>query len=102
MAQWEDITALLPASSRNILKNVKAYLYGGKIYVESTPSSLSMMKSGRRAVKLREAVNSVMGGRLDIFTLPEKAYKEEEKEDLITPFLNRAIEMGIEVTVKDR
>ncbi len=102
LAQWEDITALLPASSRNILKNVKAYLYGGKIYVESTPSSLSMMKSGRRAAKLREAVNSVMGGRLDIFTLPEKSYKEEEKEDLITPFLNRAREMGIEVTVKDR
>lgn len=102
LAQWEDITAQLPASSRNILKNVKAYLYGGKIYVESTPSSLSMMKSGRRAAKLRDAVHLVMGGKLDIFTLPEKVYKEDIKEDLITPFLDRAREMGIEVTVKDR
>lgn len=102
LAQWEDITAQLPASSRNILKNVKAYLYGGKIYVESTPSSLSMMKSGRRAAKLRDAVHLVMGGKLDIFTLPEKVYKEDIKEDLITPFLDRAREMGIEVTVKDK
>lgn len=102
LAQWGDITALLPASSRNILKNVKAYLYGGKIYVESTPSSLSMMKSGIRAAKLRDAVYSVMGGKLDIFTLPEKVYNEEKKEDLVTPFLDRAREMGIEVAVKDR
>jgi DNA polymerase-3 subunit gamma/tau len=102
LAQWEDITAQLPASSRNILKNVKAYLYGGKIYVESTPSSLSMMKSGRRAAKLRDAVHLVMGGKLDIFTLPEKVYKEDIKEDLVTPFLDRAREMGIEVTVKDK
>lgn len=102
LAQWEDITEHLPAYSKNILKSVKAYLYGGKIYVESTPSALSMMKSGSRAAKLRDAVYSVMGGKLDIFTLPEKAYKEEEKEDLVTPLLNRAREMGIEVTVKDR
>lgn len=43
-----------------------------------------------------------MGGKLDIFTLPEKTQTETEKEDLITPFLDRAREMGIEVTVKDR
>ena len=44
----------------------------------------------------------VMGGKLDIFTLPEKVYKEDIKEDLVTPFLDRAREMGIEVTVKDK
>lgn len=101
LAQWNDIVSLLPPAS-NILKSAKAYLYGGKIYVDAPPSALSMLQNGKRAVKLREAVKTVMGGKLDIFTLPEKAHAEEEKEDLVTPFLNRAREMGIEVTVKDR
>ncbi|MBD5103836.1 MAG: DNA polymerase III subunit gamma/tau [Ruminococcaceae bacterium] len=102
LAQWNDIISLLPAASKNILKSASAYLYGGKIYVDAPTSALSMLQSGRRAVKLREAVKTVMGGKLDIFTLPEKAHAQEEKEDLVTPFLNRAREMGIEVTVKDR
>lgn len=102
LAQWNDIVSLLPVPSKKLLQPAKAYLYGGKIYVDAPTSALSMLQNGRRAVKLREAVKTVMGGKLDIFTLPEKAHAQEEKEDLVTPFLNRAREMGIEVTVKDR
>lgn len=102
LAQWNDIVSLLPVPSKKLLQPAKAYLYGGRIYVDAPTSALSMLQNGKRAVKLREAVKTVMGGKLDIFTLPEKAHAEEEKEDLVTPFLNRAREMGIEVTVKDR
>ncbi|MCM1054818.1 MAG: DNA polymerase III subunit gamma/tau [Bacteroides sp.] len=102
LAQWNDIASLLPAASKNILKSASAYLYGGKIYVDAPPAAMSMLQNGRRAVKLRDAVKTVMGGRLDIFTLPERKRAEEEKADLVAPFLDRAREMGIEVTVKDR
>lgn len=102
LAQWNDIVSLLPVPSKKLLQPARAYLYGGKIYVDAPTSALSMLQNGKRAVKLREAVKTVMGGKLDIFTLPEKAHAEEEKEDLVTPFLNRARGMGIEVTVKSR
>ena len=102
LAQWNEIISLLPTPSKKLLNNATAYLYGGKIYVDAPTSALSMMKNGKRAAKLRDAVKTVMGGRLDIFTLPEKAQTEEEKEDLVMPFLDRARAMGIEVTVKDK
>jgi len=102
LPQWGDIIALLPASSKNILNKAEAFLYEGKIYVQAPPSALSMMKSGRRAVKLRDAVKAVMGGKLDIFTLPEKTGGGEEKQDLVSPFLERAKEMGIDVIIKHR
>lgn len=102
LAQWNEIISLLPIPSKKLLNNATAYLYGGKIYVDAPTSALSMMKNGKRAAKLRDAVKTVMGGRLDIFTLPERAQTEEEKEDLVMPFLDRARAMGIEVTVKDK
>lgn len=103
LAQWEDIIARLSSRAKNLLNNKsRAFLYEGKIYIEASPSALTVIKSGSGAEKLRTETAAVMGGKFDIFTLPEKSRSEEEKEDLITPFLDRARDMGIEVTVKNK
>lgn len=102
LPQWDDITEQLPVSSKGIMKKAKAFLYGGRIYVEAQASAQSFMKNGKKAEKLRDAVKTVMGAKLDIFALPEKTRGEEEKEDLVTPFLERAREMGIKVKIEDK
>lgn len=100
LAQWNDIVSLLPSPSKNILKSAQAFLYGGKIYIEAPPSAYSMLRNGKRASKLRDAVVTVMGGRFEIFSLGEKVHEEEVKEDLVTPLLDKARKMGIKVEIK--
>lgn len=100
LAQWNEIISLLPVSAKSILKSAKAFLYGGRIYIEAPPAAHSMLENGKRASKLRDAAATVLGGRFEIFSLGEKAHEEEIGEDLVTPLLERAREMGIKVEVR--
>lgn len=102
LPQWNDIISALPSSSGRLLKKSTAYLYGGKIYVSASTSAKTVLENKIKAAALREKAAEIMGESLDIFLLRERSVSEEKKEDKITSFLDRAREMGIEVTLKDR
>ena len=61
-----------------------------------------MLDNGGRAEKLRDSVKAVMGGRFEMFLLKEQDEVQEEKEDKITPFLDKAKGMGIDVIINER
>lgn len=99
LAQWNDIVSLLKSAAKRILaKSAKAFLYGGKIYIETTPAAYSILKTNASAI--RDAVTTVMGGKFEIFSVSERERAEETKEDLVTPLLNKAREMGIKVEIR--
>lgn len=102
LPQWGEIISGLAGSSGRLLKNSKAYLYGGKIYIEASTSSKTVLKNDTKAAALRKRTASVMGGSFELYLLRERKAVTAEKEDRITPFLDRARAMGIEVAVKEK
>ncbi len=101
LPQWGEIVQCLPPAARGVLASSAAYLYDGKIYVRAGDAAATQLKRDSVGLKLRDAVTNVMGGRFEIYMLREKPKSEEQEEDKITPFLDRASAMGISVTVKN-
>lgn len=102
LPQWEEIISGLAGSAGRLLKKSKAYLYGGKIYIEASASAKTVLANGAKAAALRERTASVMGGGFEMYLLRERRSAVGEKEDKIAPFLDRARAMGIEVAVKNK
>lgn len=100
--QWSEIISGLAGSAGRLLKNSKAYLYDGKIYIEASTSAKTVLNNSAKSAALRERTALVMGDGFDLFLLREHKSAAEEKEDKITPFLDKARAMGIEVAVKDK
>lgn len=100
LPQWSDIINSLSEAARGILSGTQAHLYDGKIYIKAPPSAKGFLQNGKRADALRDSAKAVMGGRFELLLLPDE--KEEEQEDRITPLLDRAREMGIDVKVEDK
>ena len=102
LPQWSDIVSGLPVATRNLLASTQAFLYNGRIFIQASTSARKMLENGGRAEKLRDCAKSVLGGRFELFLLKEQETEQEQKEDMVTPFLERARKMGIDVTVNDR
>lgn len=102
LPQWDEIISGLAGSAGRLLKKSKAYLYGGKIYIEASASAKTVLTNGTKAAALRERTASVMGGGFEMYLLRERRAADAEKEDKIAPFLDKARAMGIEVTVRDK
>ena len=102
LPQWSDIVLGLPVATRNLLASTQAFLYDGRIFIQASTSARKILENGGRAEKLRDSAKSVMGGRFEIFLLKEQEEEQEQKEDMVTPFLDKAREMGIDVIINDR
>lgn len=102
LPQWSEIISGLTGSAGRLLKNSRAYLYGGKIYIEASTSAKTVLKNDIKAAALQKRTASVMGGSFELYLLREHKAASAEKEDKITPFLDRARAMGIEVAVKEK
>ena len=102
LPQWGEIISGLAGQSMRLLKNSKAYLYDGKIYIEASTSAKTVLANNTKAAALRERTAAVMGGSFELYLLRERKAVKEEKEDKITPFLDMARAMGIEVSVKEK
>ena len=100
LPQWSDIVSALPVATRSLLASTQAFLHNGKILIQASPSARKILDNGSRAEKLRASAKSVLGGRFELFLLKEREQREE-KEDFVTPLLQRARDMGIDVTVKE-
>lgn len=102
LPQWGEIISGLAGHAERLLKNSKAYLYGGKIYIEASTSAKTVLTNETKAAALRKRTASVMGGSFELYLLRERKAVTAEKEDKITPFLDMARAVGIEVTVKEK
>ena len=103
LPQWNDIVSGLSVATRNLLSSTQAFLWNGRIFIQAASTSArKMLENGGRAEKLRDSVKSVLGGRFELFLMKEQDEEQEEKEDKVTPLLNRAKELGIEVVVNER
>ena len=102
LPQWSDIVSEQSTATRNLLASTQAFLWDGRIFIQAPPSARKILEKSARAEKLRDSAKSVLGGRFELFLLKEQPPEEEEKEDLVTPFLQRARDMGIDVTINDR
>ena len=102
LPQWSEIVSALPTATRNLLASTQAFLYNGSIFIEASTSARNILEKGERSELLRDSAKSVLGGRFELFLLKERDEEQEQKEDFITPFLERAKGMGIDVTVTDR
>lgn len=102
LPQWKDVVSGLSGSSGRLLKNSKAYLYNGIIYLEASTSAKTVFKNSKKASSVREKTAEILGGGFELLLLREHNKSLSEKEDKITPFLDKARSMGIEVTVKER
>ncbi len=102
LPQWNDVVSGLSGSSGRLLKNSKAYLYNGIIYLEASTSAKTVFKNSKKASSVREKTAEILGGSFELLLLREHNKSLSEKEDKITPFLDKARSMGIEVTVKER
>ena len=102
LPQWSEIVSELPVATKQLLASTQAFLYNGRIFIQAPPSARRILENGKRAELLRDSAKSVMGGRFELFLLKEQEERQEEKEDRITPFLSKAKEMGIDVTINDR
>lgn len=100
LPQWQEIISGMGARVRALLKSSQAYLYDGKIYISAAASSESVLKDGAKAEALRQRAREVLGGETEILVLKEAPPPQSEDGDLITPFLNKAKALGINVTVK--
>ena len=103
LPQWSEIVSGLSVATRNLLSSTQAFLYDGRIFIQAASvSARKMLDNGGRAEKLRDSVKSVMGGRFELFLLKEQDEELDEKEDKITPFLDKAKGMGIDVIINER
>lgn len=102
MPQWQEIISCLTPAARGVMTTAAAYLYDGKIYIRAGEAAATQLKRAAIAEKLRDAVTNVMGGRLEVYMLKEKSKNDMEKEDKIPPFLDKAADMGIKVTVNQK
>ena len=102
LPQWSEIVSGLPVATRNLLASTQAFLYNGRIFIQASTSARKILENGGRAEKLRDSAKSVLGGRFELFLLKEQEAEQEEKEDMVTPILQRAKDMGIDVTINDR
>lgn len=100
LPQWQEIISGLAPRSRGLLKSSQAYLYDGKIYISSTTSSDKVLKDGAKAEELRKRVKEVLGGDMEMFILKAAPPAESADIDKITPFLQKAESLGINVSVK--
>ena len=100
LPQWQEIISGLQARSRGLMKSSQAYLYDGKIYINATASSEKVLKDGAKAEELRKRVKEVLGGEMELFILKTPPPAEDAETDMITPFLQKAESLGIEVKVK--
>ena len=101
LPQWSDIVSALSVAARSLLASTQAFLQGGRILIQAPPSARKILDKAERAEQLRESAKAVMGGRFELFLLKERQ-EVEEKEDFVSPLLERARELGIEVTVNDK
>ena len=101
LPQWSEIVSLLPSATRSLLASTQAFLHNGRIFIEASTSARKILDKAGRAEKLRESAKAVMGGRFELFLLKERQ-EVEEKEDFVSPLLERARELGIDVTVNDK
>ena len=101
LPQWSDIVSSMTPAVRGILAGTQGFLYDGKIFVAAPPSARGLLQNGKRAWALRESAAKVMGGKFDIFLLRDKP-EEAQEEDFVSPLIEKAKEMGIDVTVNDR
>ena len=102
LPQWSEIVTLLPKATRTLLSSTQAFLYDGRIFIQASPSARTMLSNGKRAQLLRDSVKTVLGGRFELFLLKEKPIGSEEEEDFISPLLQRAKNMGIDVIINDK
>ena len=102
LPQWSEIVSALPVATRNLLSSTQAFLHNGKIYIQASVSARKILDNGKRAELLRDSVKTVLGGRFELFLLKEQEEQDEEKEDKVSPLLQRARDMGIDVTVNDK
>ena len=102
LPQWSEIISCLTPAARGVLTGSSAYLYDGKIYIKAGDAAATQLKRAAVGARLRDAVTNVMGGRFEIYMLREKPKKEEEKEDKVTPFLDRASALGIKVNITQK
>ena len=102
LPQWSDIVSALPVATRSLLASTQAFLWDGRIFIQASPSARKLLEKGKRAELLRDSAKSTLGGRFELFLLKEQPPEEEQEEDLVTPLLQRAREMGVDVTVNDR
>ena len=100
LPQWSDIVSALPVATRSLLASTQAFLYNGRIFIQASTSARKMLEKGERSELLRDSAKAVMGGRFELLLLKEQEEKQKEEEDMITPLLQRAKDMGIDVTVK--
>ncbi len=100
LPQWQEIVTGMPARSRGLLKSSQAYLYDGKIYISSTASSEKVLKDGAKAGELRNRIKAVLGGDMETFILKAAPPAEEIDSDKVTPFLQKAERLGINITVR--
>ncbi|MCH5200538.1 MAG: DNA polymerase III subunit gamma/tau [Oscillospiraceae bacterium] len=101
LPQWSEIVSALPVATRSLLASTQAFLHNGRIFIQASVSARKILEKGERAELLRESVKSVLGGRFPLFLLRERE-EAEENEDLVSPMLQRAKDMGIDVTVNDK
>ena len=102
LPQWSDIVSELPVATRHLLSGTQAFLCNGRIFIQASPSARKILENGKRAELLRDSAKAVLGGRFELLLLKEQEEEQEHKEDKITPFLSKAKEMGIDVTINDR
>ena len=100
LPQWQEIITGMPARSRGLLKSSQAYLYDGKLYISPTASSEKVLKDGAKAEELRNRVKDILGGDMEMFILKAAPLAENIETDKVTPFLQRAEGLGINVTVR--
>lgn len=102
LPQWQEIISCLTPAARGVLTGSAAYLHDGKIYIKAGDAAATQLKRAAVGAKLREATANVMGGRFEIYMLKNRPKKEQKEEDRVTPFLNKASELGIKVTVNQK
>ena len=101
LPQWSEIVSALPVAARSLLSSTQAFLLGGRIYIQASVSARKILEKGKKAELLRNSTKSVLGGRFELVLLKEQE-QQEEKEDRVSPLLQRAKDMGIDVTVNDK
>lgn len=102
LPQWQEIISGMPAKIKGLLKKTQAYLYDGKIYISATASSENVLKDAAKAETLRQRVKDILGGEIEIYTINTNSAPaaQSEKADKVSPFLEKAKALGINVTVK--
>lgn len=102
LPQWQEIISGMAARIKGLLKKTQAYLYDGKIYISTTVSSESVLNDAVKAEALRQRVEDVLGGEMEIYAISTNSAPaaQSEETDKISPFLEKAKTLGINVTVK--